>query len=137
MSFAWYFISNWCYCRIPAEFFFNPAPTHMPHSFHISLKDFIGWIRCAPALQELSLTTLTKRIHLIHPSKYAEWRMQPKTAFHGSFKLCHWWHLMMWQLRYTSLLGCRFHLKNDQKAKSNTDVQQWHQTSLVLACHVT
>ncbi len=30
----------------PAEFSSNPAPTHKPSSFQISLKDVISWIRC-------------------------------------------------------------------------------------------
>ncbi len=30
----------------PAEFCSNPAPTHIPCSFQISLKDLISWIRC-------------------------------------------------------------------------------------------
>ncbi len=32
--------------RSPAEFCSNPAPTHKPCSFQISLKDLISWIRC-------------------------------------------------------------------------------------------
>ncbi len=55
--------------RSPAEFCSNPAPTHKPCSFLISLKDLISWIRLclirvgaklcrAPTLQELSLTAL-------------------------------------------------------------------------------
>ncbi len=32
--------------RSPAEFSSNPAPTHKPSSFQISLKDVISWIRC-------------------------------------------------------------------------------------------
>ncbi len=30
----------------PAEFSSNPAPTHIPCSFQISLNDLISWIRC-------------------------------------------------------------------------------------------
>ncbi len=32
--------------RSPAEFSSNPAPTHKPCSFQISLNDMISWIRC-------------------------------------------------------------------------------------------
>ncbi len=32
--------------RSPTEFSSNPAPTHKPWSFQISLNDMISWIRC-------------------------------------------------------------------------------------------
>ncbi len=49
--FAWYAFIQGCQTQFlegcsPADFSPNPAPTHKPCRFQISLKDLISWIRC-------------------------------------------------------------------------------------------